>query len=199
MRQAFVLLIFIGLFGCASLEPVAMPKVSTYQLNILPANNTCISKNKDVLQVNQMLALSPFNTNKILYSTINNELSTYSYHQWSSAPNEMLSNNIVQYLNAQCIYANVTNANFVTNAQYRLNTQLIRLSLDTVNNKTSVNLIIMAQLVDNKTNYIIKTKIFNLNQPSKNTPIAMVNISNELELQFLQDLTKWIAPSESIK
>ena len=195
MRKVFVLILYAMLINsCGTFTPVESVKINTYQLNVSITPSQCVTKSKDVLQVNQMYALSPFNTNRIWLSTSSNELSSYGYNQWITSPSDMLTNNIIQYLASQCIYANVVSSNFVTNAQYRLNTQLIRLSLDLLDKKTVVNLIIMAQLVDNKTNSIIKSKRFSLNKYSENNPYAMVAVANQLNQQFLIDLTAWSSP-----
>ncbi len=187
--------ILIVLSGCSTLGPVATTNINKYQLNVPSLASKCLNKSNSELQVNQMQALSPFNSSKMFYSMSDNGLSSYAYNQWASTSSEMFSNNIIQYLSTKCIYANVSSVSFSTNAQYRLNTQLTRLSLDTHTNKTSVNLIIIAQLVDNKTNSIIKSKIFNLSKSSENTPIAMVKISNQLNMQFLDELSKWVSPN----
>ncbi len=185
-------LVGIGMSACGTLEPIKTPQLNTYQLTINTVDNNCIGNNKNVLQVNQMHALSPFNSNKMFYSTAENTLASYAMNQWVSQPSEMLSNNIIQYLSGKCIYANVVTSGFVTNSQYRLNTQLIRLSLDTRDGKNTVNLIVIAQLVDNKTNSVIKSKTFNLQHASDENPLSMVSVSNKLGIQLVEDIANWL-------
>ena len=182
----------VVLSACGTFEPIKIPQLNTYQLTINTMDSNCIGKNKNVLQVNQMHALSPFNSNKMFYSTAENTLASYATNQWVSQPSEMLSNNIIQYLSGKCIYADVVSSGFVTNSQYRLNTQLIRLSLDTRHGKNVVNLIVMAQLVDNKTNSVIKSKTFNLHSASDESPLSMVSVSNKLGLELVEDIANWL-------
>lgn len=194
MKKIFILIFYATIISsCGTFAPIDPPHINTYQINIPVTPQVCINKNTDTLIVGQMYALRPFNTNKIWFSTLNNQLSAYGYNQWVTSPSEMLTDNIIQYLNAQCVYSRVVSDDFMTNGRFRLNTQLIRLSLDALDKKTVVNLSIVAQLVDNKTNSVIKNKTFMLSSSSDNTPVAMVEVTNQLNKQFLLELTTWLS------
>lgn len=191
------LIISLSLSGCSVFMPVTIPEIHKYQINGVANNNltTCTKTSAGILQVSQMKADAPFDTTRMFYSNAEYELSSYAYHQWISTPNVMLTQAIQEKLLQSCIYANVVNEDFMTSSQHRLNTQLLELKQvmpKGADKQTTIHMLILAQLVDNQTNQVIKSKTFVEEISAESSPTAYVAASNQVTQMFLNDLVTWL-------
>lgn len=193
--------------GCSIFQSVTPTQLRHYQLNPIENDNFAVCEatdSKAVLQVSSVKADNPYDTNKMFYSKSQYQLTSYNYTQWVGDLGTMLTQEIQERLLQSCLYSNVVNADFMTNAQYRLNTQLLELKQimpDNLNSLTwsqqnkniaRIHLVVVAQLVDNSSNKVVKSKSFveDLNV----TPDAhgYVMGSNAVVKMFLDDLATWL-------
>ncbi len=193
--------ILLSLFMCTSLtscgfmQPVSQPETHRYQISIANSDsNSCSSSGAKMgmLQVEQMHALAPYDSKKIFYSTADYELSTYAYHQWVADPSQMLSQAVVENLLQSCIFDNVIGAEVMSLAKYRLASSLLELDQKIAGDKSTVNLSILVQLIDNNSNKVIKSKTFIETMDVAATPSGYTSGVNQATSKFLDDLRAWL-------
>lgn len=188
-----------SLNSCSVFTPVQLPEVHTYQISGIddPSVNSCSNSLKpSILQVSLMKTDAPYDSNQMFYSRGAFELNAYSYHKWISSPNIMLSQAMQERLLAACIYTNVVNSEFMTIAQYRLATQLLELKQvmesSTLSKTSTVHFVVIAQLIDNHTNQVIKSKTFVEDASVASDPSGYVAGTNQVTKAFLDDLVAWL-------
>jgi cholesterol transport system auxiliary component len=183
------------LSSCSIFTPVSLDKVYTYQIGtdaISKNGNICSSNNGKSLQITRMRADSPFDNNRMAYSMAQYQIETYATHKWTTAPAIMLSTAMQQSLAKSCIYTSVVNSDFMSNANYRLDTQLLTLQQNITGNSSTVDLTIQAQLVDNTTNQVVKSKVFTENIVESANPQGFADGANQANNSFLAELTSWL-------
>ena len=183
--------------GCSGMfAPVAMPEIQNYQ--ITPAGGdikaaSCARVNKEsTLQITRMRAEAPYETTKMFYSKGQYQLDSYSYNQWAAFPTQMLSYAVFQKVMQSCIYKSVVSGEFMTVSNYTLNTKLLELKQIINGDSSVVNLIIIAQLIENKSDSVIRSKTFVVKANSSPNPKAYVVSVNQATSEFLAQLTNWL-------
>ena len=180
--------------ACGILDPVPTPTIE-YQLG---ANTTEIGScktnpNKPILQVTEVKADAPFNTNKMYYSQAQYQINSYTLNQWATRPSSMLTQEIQEKLLASCIYGNVVNSEFMTTAKFRLNSQLLDYKQVISGQSSTMRLSMLVQLVDNTSNQVVRSKIFNNETAGDPTVAGYVKGANDVTQSFLNDLATWLA------
>lgn len=189
-----------GLLGatgaCSVFTPVEVPEVVRYQLTaITPADITDCKTNSNgqILQVTEVKADAPFNNNKMYYSQAPSQLNSYALNEWIAHPDVMLTQAIQEKLLTSCIYSNVVNAEFMTTAKYRLNSQLLDFKQVINGQSATMQLSMLVQLVDNSHNQVIRSKNFTAQVDVDPTPAGYVKGANTVTQTFLTDLTTWLS------
>lgn len=195
----------IVLYACGMLDPVYTPNVNHYQINAMAytqmqqcnKQTSSAGVNDTIIQITRVRAFAPFDTRDMLYSVAKYQLDSYSIHKWITPVDAMLTKAIQEKLLNSCIFGNVVNADFMTSAKYRLNSQLLNLTQNIDNHRqdATLNFSILEQLVDNNSNQVIKSKIFNLSVPVSANPQGYVEGTNLVVKEFLQQLVIWLSPS----
>lgn len=198
MFKKIILLLSILLLSsaCGIFTPVTLPKVYYYVIDLpnqASHDDTCQTTSDRSLQITRMQAITPFDSNKMVYSTSKYELAEYAYNKWSATPNNMLTATIEEYLAKSCLYKSVVSSDFMTTASLRLNTRLLELTHVVTDDKSAkVDLAISVQLVDNASNTVIKSKTFVETVDAQVTPESFANQANAANQIFLQDLVNWL-------
>lgn len=188
------------LTGCGMLSPVPTPTVSHYQINVTPTSTgqQCNAKNPasaPIIQIARVQVVAPFDNRNMLYSVAKYQLDSYATHRWITPVDAMLTQAIEEKLIGSCIFANVVNADFMTTAKYRLNSQLLNLTQNiTSNSSATLNFSILVQLVDNTSNQVIKSKVFVLKANVAPSPQGYVYGTNRVIGEFLDQLVSWLSP-----
>ncbi len=128
----------------------------------------------------------------MFYSTHEYQISSYARNQWIASPNSMITKAIQEKLIQSCEYAHVVNADFLTLSNFRLNSQLIELQQNIHNDSSEVVLIILEQLVDNRTNQVVKSKTFLVKVPAQPNQQGYVIGVNTAINKFLDELLVWL-------
>jgi ABC-type uncharacterized transport system auxiliary subunit len=119
-------MLFLG--GCM-LESV--PPMNYYTLNYYPVDGrkktehkSCLKADK-VLKISPISALSPYNSQAIVYSETPNNLNSYVYSQWRDAPVRLLEKLFQQSIQARGIFKAVVTDSSVSKADYLLESNLL--------------------------------------------------------------------------
>lgn len=180
--------------GCSVFMPVTIPEIQNYQISILHgANMECPTLvNKPDIQITRMKADAPYDSDNMYYSLERYQLSHYSRNQWVAAPMIMMTKALQEKLLQSCHYSNVVSADFMTTSKYRLNSQLIELQQNMRDGTSTIILAVLVQLVDNKSNKVVKSKTFVEKvdtMPNQHGYIIGVNKTVD---KFLDDLLVWL-------
>lgn len=200
-RAGIISVVVLSVFtsACGALDPVPTPTTIEYQLaaTSVDAGSCKANPSKAILQVTEVKADAPFNTNKMYYSQAQYQINSYTLNQWATRPSSMLTQQIQEKLLASCIYGNVVNSEFMTTAKYRLNSQLLDYKQVMNGQSSSMKLSILVQLVDNTSNQVVRSKIFNNEAAGDPTVGGYVKGANEVTQSFLNDLVTWLASNNN--
>jgi cholesterol transport system auxiliary component len=192
-----ICIIGLLLSGCSGMfAPLETPEVQNYQI-VAGSDDVktvgCASVgHQQTLQIARMRAEAPYETTKMFYSKGKYQLDSYSYNQWAAFPTQMLSNEVFQKITQACIYKSVVSGEFMTASDYTLNTKLseIKQTINGVNSE--VSLIILAQIVNNRPDNVIRSKTFVIKVKSEANPKAYVASVNQATNEFLSQLVAWL-------
>lgn len=198
-----IIILFIGMPGillnsCGILSPVDEPQIKQYQLalNLNTDTSGCtIGRNAPILQVSPVKVFAPYDTRNMYYSESPYQLSSYAFNQWSTLPEFMFNQAILQRLTAACIYSNVVNSEVMSVAKLRLAIQVMDFKQVISTESANMNFTSLVQLIDNNTNTVIKSKTFVEVLPVSPDPGGYVKGANDIVLQFVNDLADWLAKS----
>lgn len=182
--------------GCSVFMPVTTPQIHTYQLEVINHDSMltqCPNNNSNIiLQITLVRADAPYDTLNMYYSKSPYELASYATHQWVSLPSAMLTQSIQQKMLLSCKYASVVSADFMTTAKYRLTNQVVNLK-QTINKESATFILtVISQLVDNKTNQVLKSNTFDIDLPVAPTPNGYIDGANQATAKFLDQLLIWL-------
>lgn len=184
--------------GCSLFMPVNSPQIHTYELSVIKHSPSTlggcenINTSGEVLQVPHVKADAPYDNLNMYYSNYNYELDSYATHQWVALPSDMLTQAMQQRLLQSCVFANVVNAGFMTMAKYRLTTQLVNFKQTINGSDTLFDMTVILQLVDNKTNQVVKGRTFNITIPTTPDPKGYIDGANKATDEFLVQLLAWV-------
>jgi ABC-type uncharacterized transport system auxiliary subunit len=187
------------LAGCSVFQPVSVPDIHTYELAAASSYNAqapveCSDSNLSTkaLQVSPVHPDVPYDSSKMFYSLSPYELDSYASNQWVSLPSSMLTQAIQQRIIQACYYASVVSSDFMTVTKYRLTTQLVNFKQVINGNDTKFMMTVIAQLIDNKTNQVLKAKTFNIEEKVTADPKGYVSGANAATNKFLDQLIVWL-------
>lgn len=196
MKKTAVTIIFIFLISCTTFNPVSLPNIQYYQLgaidDIKVTQNCKVDNNLPSIQITTMKSYTPYNTKNMIYSPDNYELSEYQLNKWVATPEQMLTTYIQQNLYLSCQYSQVVNSDFFTINKYRLVTQLLKLKQTTTKEQGEVSLMIFVQLINNETNQVIGSRVFNEKDIGNADATSYVLIANKLAHNFIEELKLWL-------
>ena len=181
--------------ACGILSPAVTPTVKQYQITAAAAASdapACKAVNSAILQVSQVQVFAPYDTKNMYYSESQYQLNNYSLNQWATQPSSMFTQAVLQKLLQSCIYSNVVSSDFVATAKYRLVMQLMDFKQIINGNDASMNLTLLAELIDNTTNQVIKSKTFSETSPTTPNAQGYIAGANAATAQLLSDLTAWL-------
>lgn len=176
------------------LAPIAISKNIMYTIDEEnPIKSCIIYKYNNTIQIMSMNAAPPFDSNKMYYMRETNQLEYYAHHYFINSPNKIIEKLMVQTLTNRCIYQNVLNADNTALAELRLETGLLFLQQNKLNNNTSqIKLVIKANLINNSDNQVLKSKIFIEQTTQALSPQGFILGSNQVTNNFLNQLEQWL-------
>lgn len=196
MKKLTIMITFVFLVSCNTFNPVSLPNIQYYQLGTIDdiqiTQNCQLNNNLPSIQITTMKSYAPYNTKDMIYSSESYELSEYQLNKWVALPEQMLTTYIQQNLYLSCQYSQVVNSDFFTINKYRLVTQLLKLKQTVSNSRGDVSLMIFAQLINNETNQVIGSRVFNEKGIGEANPNSYVIIANKLALNFIEELKTWL-------
>lgn len=164
-RLVAIVLLLALLSGCNSLNPTARPQLSTYSLDNVrlesPASTTAPpSPRRPTLIVNPSHAASGFDSKHIIYVRQAHQLEHYAHSEWNDTPARMLSPLIVAAIANSGSFRAVVPTPGAAAGDLRLDSEIIRLQLETGTSPSRLRFTLRSYLVDNSTREVLAWREF---------------------------------------
>lgn len=192
--------IVVFLTSCGSiLGPQSQRPVVNYEIvdnsiieSQLPSCNPSL-ENK-VLFVSPTRAALPYDTYKMYYSDKEYQLNSYNYSQWAIAAPELINQNLMKRLVLSCSFKDVVLSTTITNANYRLVTNLVTLRHEINKSKDTgvAHLVVASELIDLKKNRLIGNFIYDKSVPTDMSVTDYVKATSYLVSDFDAQMLNWI-------
>lgn len=186
MKTLFII-IFIFLFtGCLSITQ-ELPAFKTYTISLNESLKISKQTNKTI-KVYEPKSLNSLNNKSIIYKK-ENQQESYSLNRWSDKPSLMLQKIILDNLNKQAYFSQISSSKITIKSDYSLKSELIAFNQVFKNNKAFVEFSILVYLVKDKTLY--KTFSYT-NEVNTLDAKGAVNGLNKVSNLFIKDLNSWL-------
>ncbi len=189
--------------GCGLLDPVPAPVIKYYKLDFNGTKDMTagcsVPQNAPVMQISIFKVDDPFNTHSMYYSKNTSQLMSYTENKWVAIPAKMLTQVTQEKLLGSCLYSNVISSDFMTSSNYRLAAQVLDFKQVIANESSVMQLSVLVQLIDNKSNSVIMSKVFA--EQSSTTPdiSGYVNGANKVTNMYLDNLVTWLSSNHPEK
>jgi cholesterol transport system auxiliary component len=183
----FILLILIGLQGCA--VNLNSNKYTLSGSGTRPHGCHCAY----TLFVAEPTASPGYDTDQLIYLKCPYTLKAYSQNQWIAPPHEMLTPLIAQNLRNTCFFRAVVTAPFAGEAQYRLETHLLKLQQEFFTPISRVRMVLHAIVIDNHCRHAIGDSVFTAVIPApQNNPYSGVIAANKATEIILEKVAGFV-------
>lgn len=163
-RFCAAVLMLATLVGCSALNPTATPQLSFYSLDGVgierPASTTTQSATSPTLIVNPTHAASGFDSKHIIYVRQPHKLEHYAHSEWNDTPARMVSPLIVAAVAKSGAFRAVVPTPSAAAGDLRLDSEIVRLQLDTDTSPSRVRFTLRSYLVDNATREVLAWREF---------------------------------------
>jgi len=161
MKKRYLYIFIFLLAGCSALQAPHTEYTHLYLLDAQPTTTVGTQHNR-VLAVSPTTARSGYDTPQIAYLRQPLELEYFATHRWADTPAHMIKPLLIQTLTPK--YAAVAAGQ--VSANFRLDTELIRLQQDFTAQPSRVQITLRAQLIDVQEKRIIAVREFDATEPS---------------------------------
>lgn len=193
MSRLNLCMMSVFILGLASCSPVKLPETNQYQLTAFSAKRITSSHHAATLAVTAPEAAAGYQTRQMLYIKKPYQLEAFAKNSWSSPPADMLQPLIVQSIQSTGYFYAVTSSLYSEKANYRLDTQLIKLDQNFLKNPSVLELTAKVVLTHIDNNHIIASKIIHLNIPcSQNSPYGGVVAANKAAYQLTAIISDFV-------
>lgn len=177
------------LSACSLFSPVNTHDENAYFIDSIPDHVPSAKKRNIALLILAPSALPAFNTTQMAYTTKPYQLSYFAMNRWAETPAQMLQPLIVDTMVRTHYFSSVIGSPYSGNVDYVLGMQILTLQQNFSVNPPQLELRIRAELASIRTNRIIATKEFYIEEPmSQANPYGGVVAANEAVEDFLQQL-----------
>jgi cholesterol transport system auxiliary component len=174
-------------------SPVKLPVTSEYQLNAFSARQFVAAPKVLTLLVTPPEAAAGYQTEQMLYVKKPFQVEAFAKNAWTSPPGEMVHPLMVQSLQKTGFFTAVTTSSYATDAEYRLDTQLIRLEQNFLKRPSTLEFSAKVALTRVGTRRIVASKTIILSIPCpEQTPYGGVIAANRAVLQFTAAVSAFV-------
>lgn len=189
-------LVVLFMTGCASLSPLALPKVSQYTFTTWPKTTATPvrAKTQNTILVSLPVASPGYQTSKMVYVQVPYELQSFAHHAWVAPPSELLLPLMANRLRATGHFKAVVTPPFSGGVTYQLNTQLLVLQQEFLRPTSQVRLSIGATLINTATGQVVASRVFETTvEAPENNPYSGVLATNQAVHQLLDRIAGFVA------
>jgi len=163
MGGALALVTLLVLGGCSTLSPTTTPPPVFYAFDSGPVRAAAVhpaAVSAPVLAVTPTRAAAGFDSQRIIYLRLPHQLAYFAHSEWVEPPARMLVPLLVGSLERGPTFRAVVQTGGSASADYRLDTELVRLQHDFQSQPSRVLLELRATLVDDKTRRVLAVRQF---------------------------------------
>ncbi len=162
MTKKFLLLPLLFLSGC-SLGPVNVKPIDYYTL--APVRVTRGYSNQQVLAIDVPNAIRGLQTNAMLYSEREFQISEYAYSKWSANPSNLLQELLLESFNKAGLFKAVIGNAFAKTANWKLNIRILQWHQSFLDTQSEILVSYIANLYDLRKQKIIASRLFKVKIP----------------------------------
>jgi cholesterol transport system auxiliary component len=191
MIKYFFSLIVLSLSACSSIK---LPVTEQYQLTQFSHKVYQNPHGSKTLFVSPPEALRGYDNIKMHYSTQAFQVKDFAHHSWLGAPAQMIHPLVTQSLQQSGYFRAVTSGIYSDKTDYRLDSQLLMLQQNFIQEQSSLFLVMKIVLNDVKNSKVIASKILQYQIPCPaNNPYGGVLAANKAVRLFTEDTVKFVA------
>jgi cholesterol transport system auxiliary component len=179
----FIIFLSILLAACG---PVSVPVDNLYQISDYAYVKT--KKPNLSLIISAPTAVAGYQTSDMLYVDKPYEIASFVHNSWQRPPNVMLYSLLLQSL--QHNFGIVTTVLSSDVANYRLDTEIIKLQQNFLDEQSHIDFVVRVTVVANTDEKVIFTKTFSYSEKSDKTPVGGVIATNAVVKKFTEELSE---------
>jgi cholesterol transport system auxiliary component len=150
--------------GCTALQPTTGPLPIYLSLDgptsIVRSGSGRITTSQSTLVVNPPGAFAGFDSQRIAYARRAHELEYFAHHLWIDTPARMLGPLIVVAIERSNAFRAVVQAPSIASGEMRLDTEIVRLQHEFLQQPSRVHFTLRATLVDSSSRRVLQTREF---------------------------------------
>ena len=198
LRQIVLPLFALALLaqaGCSTLGPTKTAPPVFYALNDVTARPAPVAlASTPVLLVTPTRAAAGFDSQRIIYLREAHKLEYFANSEWAEPPARMLGPLLVAALERSAAFRAVVSAGGSAAADYRLDTELIRLQQDFLTRPSSVRFELRAMLIEDRSRRVVAVRQFQAAVAAESEdPYGGVKAANSAVHQVLTELAAFCA------
>ena len=192
-----IVLLSILLASCSTLRP-QVESVTLYTLTVLPLQPAAASKIDAVVEVAAPIAWPGFDTTGIVYVRQPYELDYFAASRWADTPAHMLGPLILRALEQASVFRSVVRSQAGVPADFRLDTEIVRVTQDFGVQPSRVHITLRAHLTDLRARRVVASAEFDeLERAATENAAGGVAATNAALQRMLQRLSDWCTASLS--
>lgn len=194
-RFCLLLLLITSLTSCSSiLAPQQQPVMQSYTLTSVSKIKPRGAKSQNTLLVSRTTGSSNLQSQDMLYVTKLYSLEPFTKNQWSATPAQMFFPLLVQSLQNSQHFRAVVTPPFSGKDNIQLNTQVITLQQEFLQNPSRIKMEVNAELINSQSERVIASKrFFATAKAPQNNPYGGVVAANAASRQILQQIVTFVA------
>ncbi|HAT8179521.1 TPA: hypothetical protein JA361_08640 [Legionella pneumophila] len=193
MRALSSVCFILGMLTLMSCSPVKVPVTNEYQLTAYSTKQFTRKPRPITIQVTVPEAVAGYQTEEMLYMKKPFKLEPFVKNAWTSPPADMLFPLLVQSLQSSGYFYAVTSSPYSEEADYRLDTQLLKLEQNFIKKPSVLEFSAKIVLTHISDNQIIGSRIVNLQIPCpQDTPYGGVIAANQATFRFTATATDFV-------
>ncbi|HAT2066728.1 TPA: membrane integrity-associated transporter subunit PqiC [Legionella pneumophila] len=193
MRILSSVCFILGILTLMSCSPVKVPVTNEYQLTAYSTKQLTRKPRPITIQVTVPEAVAGYQTEEMLYMKKPFKLEPFVKNAWTSPPADMLFPLLVQSLQSSGYFYAVTSSPYSEEADYRLDTQLLKLEQNFIKKPSVLEFSAKIVLTHISDNQIIGSRIVSLQIPcSQDTPYGGVIAANQATFRFTATATDFV-------
>lgn len=189
-RTLFIPLFCLLLSACS---PVKLPQTTEYRLFAFGSDVSKAARAASSILVSQPDAVAGYQTSQMLYVNKPYTLSAFAHNAWVSPPADMLFPLIVQSLQKSGQFYAVASTPYAPAADYRLDTQLLRLEQNFLQKPSVVELSVKVVLTRTSDNKVLASRILSIHEPAHAaTPFGGAEAANRATTALTTQITRFV-------
>lgn len=192
MKRISIIISFIVLLSsCINLKPVDV-STNTYTLDRASTEQFGRAGEGGTLLIMTPTASPGYETRKLIYVEQPYLLQAFARNEWVSPPAQMLLPLLEESLRNTGYFKAIVKQPFSGMSEKRLNVELLSLQQQFLQQPSEIYMEIKADLIDNRSNTIVASKVFKTSIPTTSpTPYSGVIAANEATEKLLEQVAQF--------